>query len=157
MKPYLPYFFKKVGIVFVLIAIILSMISGVNDFRQGFEEGYRAASHSELQGVVQNDSESEVISPELVKTLTWISLACSFSGFLLYMFSREKMEDEFIQKLRLMALAKSLLLTWITASVLFVINGDLKLEGFYILQFQLIVYVMIYNYYKKWKFDSSEY
>jgi len=51
-----------------------------------------------------------------------------------------------------MSLAKSLLITWIIVSILLIINEGIKLEGFYILQFQLIMSVVIYNYYKKWKF-----
>jgi predicted membrane channel-forming protein YqfA (hemolysin III family) len=93
-----------------------------------------------------------VISEELGKTLTWVSLSFSFAGFLLYMFSKEKVEDEFIERLRYMSLAKSLLITWVITSALLIIHGELQLEGFYILQFQLFLYVVIYNYYKKWKF-----
>lgn len=147
MKTYLPYYFKKIGITLVIIAFILSIIANINDLCNGFVYGLNY-DNSEITEA----ADFNIISNDLGKTLTWISLTLSFTGFLMYMFSQEKIEDEFIQKLRYMSLAKSLLFTWLIASLLFIINGTVKLEGFYILQFQLIIYVIIYNYYKKWKF-----
>lgn len=147
MKSYLPYYFKRVGISLVVIAFVLSCIASVNDIIAGWQDG-RMAYHN----TTNTRSVINIISQESVTLLTWVSLIVSFSGFLCYMFSKEKEEDEFIQKLRHVSLAKSILITWIIASILFIINGDIKLEGFYILQFQLIVYVIVYNYYKKWKF-----
>nr|WP_319398040.1 hypothetical protein [uncultured Carboxylicivirga sp.] len=147
MKSYLPYYFKRVGISLVIIAIVLSFSASVNDIIAGWQDGRMTyQNNTNIRSVIN------IISQESEIILTWISLIVSFSGFLCYMFSKEKEEDEFIQKLRYISLAKSLFITWIIAAILFIINGDIKLEGFYILQFQLIVYVIVYNYYKKWKF-----
>jgi hypothetical protein len=147
MKTYLPYFCKKIGITLVIFAFILSIIANINDLSNGFMDGW-----NDSQSTITDAADFKIISINSGKTITWISLSFSFSGFLLYMFSKEKIEDEFIQKIRFMSLAKSLLITWIIASILLIINGEVKLEGFYILQFQLIIYVVIYNYYNKWKF-----
>lgn len=147
MKTYLPYYFKKIGISLVIIAFILSIIASINSLGNGFADGWNDA-----KSEITVASDFKIISSETSKTLTWISLSFSFSGFLLYMFSKEKTEDEFIQTLRYMSLAKSLIVTWIVTSILLIINSRVRLEGFYILQFQLIVYVIIFNYYKKWKF-----
>ena len=152
MKTYLPYYCKKIGIALVIIAFILYLIANINDSVNGFVDGYQRYQQSSHQ--IEAVADFNIISTHIVKTFTWISLVFSFTGFLLYIFSREKIEDEFIRKLRYMSLEKSLLFTWIVASILFIINGSIKLEGFYILQFQLIAYVIIYNYYKKWKFIS---
>ena len=151
MKTFLPYYCKKIGIAFVIIAFILSIFANINDLSNGLVDGWNDG-WNEAQSIITEAADFTIISADLGKILTWISLSFSFGGFLLYMFSKEKIEDEFIQKLRFMSLAKSLLYTWIVASILLIINGDIKLEGFYILQFQLIIYVVIYNYYKKWKF-----
>jgi hypothetical protein len=147
MKTYLPYYFKKIGISLVIIAFILSIIASINSLGNGFADGWNDA-----KSEITVASDFKIISSETSKTLTWISLSFSFSGFLLYMFSKEKTEDEFIQTLRYMSLAKSLIVTWIVTSILLIINSGVRLEGFYILQFQLVVYVIIFNYYKKWKF-----
>jgi hypothetical protein len=152
MKTYLPHYFKKIGIALVIIAFIVSAIANINNIRNGYAAGYNSAKVNIDKSQNIKLTESALISTELENTLTWISLSLSFSGFLLYIFSKEKIEDEFIQKLRYNSLGRSLLYTWIIATILFIINGAVKLEGFYILQFQLILYVLIYNYYKKWKF-----
>jgi len=147
MKTYLPYWCKKLGIALVFIALILSFIANINSFVTGFLDGYYDHQYNyDVNGIV------DIISVDMGKTLTWVSLLFSFSGFLSYMFSREKIEDEFIERLRFLSLAKSLLVTWIYASLLYFFSNTIKLEGFYILQFQLIIYVVIYNYYKKIKF-----
>ncbi|GET34977.1 hypothetical protein PbJCM13498_38400 [Prolixibacter bellariivorans] len=153
MKTYLPYYFRRIGIAFVFVAVVLSTIANIDAAVSGFQRGYRnghnVLEHSYVEGKSANH---QIISAELKKTLTWVSLSFSFAGFLLYMFSKEKVEDEFIERLRYMSLAKSLLITWLITSALLIIHGELQLEGFYILQFQLFLYVVIYNYYKKWKF-----
>lgn len=148
MKTYLPYYFKKIGISLVIVAFILSIIANINSLGNGFTDGWNDALSANTTA-----ANFSIISNDSSKALTWISLSFSFCGFLLYMFSKEKTEDEFIQTLRYMSLSKSLIATWIVASILLIINSGVKLEGFYILQFQLIVYVIIFNYYKKWKFN----
>ncbi len=149
MKTYLPYYCKKIGIVFVIIAIVLSFIGNINNIVEGFQDGWNSSQQHDEDILLVN---SNIITVKSGRIFTWISLAFSFSGFLLYMFSREKIEDEFIQQLRFLSLAKSLLFTWIIVSILFLIDGEIKFEGLYILQFQLVIYVVIYNYYKKLKF-----
>jgi len=149
MKTYLPYHFKKIGIIIVFIAIFLSFIAGINSFERGFVEGSNFA-----QSINQsaNTGETaltykEIISPKLANTLNWVSIVLSFSGFLMYIFSREKIEDELIQKLRYQSLEKSLLITWFVA-LLFFIFKRVEFEAFYILQIQLIAYVFIFHHYK---------
>ena len=150
MKTCLPYYFRKIGIAFVIIAFGLSFYANINDFMQGVQEGWNAG-----QGEEQIELNTNIISEERSKTFIWISLTFSFAGFLLYMFSKEKIEDEFIQKLRFMSLAKSLLFTWIFITPFIIFDLRYKIDGLYILQFQLIFYVIIYNYYKKWKFGGE--
>ena len=150
MKTYLPYYCKKIGIVFVLIAIVLSIVGDINDEVAGFVEGFNATTEIEAEML---KSPGELIPKKTGMLLIQISLFFSFSGFLLYMLSKEKVEDEFVQQLRYLSLAKSLLFTWIIVAILILIDGDIKPEGLYILQFQLFAYVVIYNYYKKFKFN----
>lgn len=155
MKTYFPYYFRRIGIAFVIIAIGLSFYANINDFVKGFNEGRAdAANISEYEREQLKQKEYHIISDASSQTFTWISLSFSFAGFLLYMFSKEKVEDEFIQKLRFMSLAKSLLITWILVSPFIIFDLRYEIGGLYILQFQLFTYVIIYNYYKKWKFGS---
>lgn len=106
MKTYFPNFYKKVGIALVIIAYILSIIAGIDNGQKSMNEDWNK--HHPNEQI--NPNKYDVISTEMEKTLTWISMLCSFSGFFIYMFSKEKVEDEFIQQLRFECLAKSFLL-----------------------------------------------
>jgi hypothetical protein len=147
MKTYFPYIYKKIGVTFVLLAIILSITANINDVVQGLLDAMYTNEYNPQSTF--NESEFKIIPTVLCRVLVWISLFFSFSGFLLYMFSSEKVEDEYIEQLRFKCLAKSLLYTWAIAAILIIINGDFQLQGLYILQFQLFAYVVIYNYHKK--------
>ena len=158
MKTYFPYYFRKIGIAFVIIALGLSIYANINDCIKGWNEGRIDAmnvSKQKKQELKSNLQEPNIIPEERSKKFIWISLTFSFAGFLLYMFSKEKIEDEFIQKLRFISLAKSLLFTWIFITPFIIFDLRYKIDGLYILQFQLIFYVIIYNYYKKWKFGGE--
>jgi amino acid permease len=149
MKTYLPYSFKKIGIIVVLVAIVLSFIAGINSFEKGAVEGGNFAQSINQSINIKNVplTYQRIISPKLANTLNWISIILSFSGFLMYIFSSEKTEDEFIRKLRYQSLEKSLLITWLVA-LLFFIFKQVEFEAFYILQIQLIAYVFIFHHYK---------
>jgi len=150
MKTYLPYGYKKTGVIIVIVAIAVSFIAGINDF----EKGLMGYSYDYSNSGVYTDSGStysnykEIISPELSNTLNWVGSILAFGGFLLYIFSKEKIEDEFLQKLRAMSLEKSLIFTWLVVFVFLIIKRNIDFEAFYILQIQLFSYVLIYHFYK---------
>jgi len=150
MKTYLPYQFKKIGIIIVLLGIVLSFAAGANDMEKGFVDGYNWASVIDSPtnyNIGLTRSYKQILSPKLANTLNWISMVVSFSGFLLYIFSREKIEDEFIRKLRYQSMEKSLIISWLVALGFFVFR-QVEFEAFYILQVQLITYVIIFHHYK---------
>jgi amino acid permease len=150
MKTYLPYHFKKIGIIVVLLGIVLSFVAGINDMEKGFIEGYNSASGIDNPTSYNQESTKtykQILPQKLVKTLNWVSIVVSFSGFLLYIFSSEKTEDEFIQRLRYQSLEKSLIITWVVA-LLFFIFRQVEFEAFYVLQIQMIAYVIIFHRYK---------
>jgi len=149
MKTYLPYSFKKIGIIIVLAAIAISFVAGANDMEKGYIEGYNFGNSVSPSSNAKETSLTyeEIVSPRTANTLNWISIVFSISGFLLYIFSSEKTEDEFIRKLRYQSLEKSLIITWFIA-LLFFIFKQVDFEAFYILQIQLIAYVLIFHRYK---------
>ncbi len=150
MKTYLPYCCKRVGVIIVFVAISVSFAAGINSFEKGYVKGYNFSQSIDNTNVGPIGSliYKEIISPELSNTLNWISITLSFGGFLLYIFSKEKIEDEFLQKLRYMSLEKSLILTWLFALIFLIVNRSADFKVFYILQLQLIAYVLIYHHYK---------
>ncbi|MEA3318186.1 MAG: hypothetical protein U9R54_09535 [Bacteroidota bacterium] len=153
MKTYFSYFWKKLGISFVIIAFILSGIASIDEGLDGFSAGYAEGPNSSQYNDAGELVKHDVVSENVEIILSRIVLAFSLAGLLLYMFSAEKVEDELIRKLRYECLAKSLLYTWIFAGVLFIINGDVKLQGFHILQFLLFVYVILLTYNKYVKYE----
>ncbi|MGQ1909510.1 hypothetical protein ACT3CE_06945 [Marinifilum sp. RC60d5] len=159
MKTYFPYQLKYVGVLFVFIAIVLSCIGNVDEFMRGLLAG-------------RNDFETSILNEEATKvdqTLAYqpyfsekekdnylkISLILSLSGFILYLFSKEKSEDEFYQQLRAKCLTQALLVTWLFTGLIYWIRPTYQLNGFYILQLHLIFFTIIYVYNKKWKFGTE--
>ena len=142
MKTYLPHIFKRIGILFVFIAIVLSCTGGVDDFRRGFANSYDE---------IKNHSEIKIepyFSDEEKNTFTWVSLFFSISGFLIYLFSKEKVDDEFIQHLRLKSILQAFLVSWIIYGAAKLFSSIIPLDGIYILQLQLIIYVIIFRHSK---------
>ncbi|MEE4198217.1 MAG: hypothetical protein V2I54_11275 [Bacteroidales bacterium] len=159
MKTYFPYYFKKIGIILVTVSIVFSFLSGLHTFTEGFEEGYNSTKNNEEQKI---EFKADPFTAKTRENLRLIGLTLSFSGLIVYMFSSEKIEDEFIQNLRYKSLTKSLIITWIIYGLVYILKNNFNPErielhwhtdGLYVLQFQLFMYVIIYNYYKKWKFD----
>ena len=49
MKTYLPHYFKRIGVILFLTAIVLSITGNLDDVRKGFTEGWNEASSSSNQ------------------------------------------------------------------------------------------------------------
>jgi hypothetical protein len=154
MKTYFPYFFKRVGILFVFVAFVLSCIGNIDDFNRGFLSGSTDLPVSSYKKQDLDDilKYKPMYTEEEAKPWVNGSLILSIIGFTLYLFSKEKVEDEFYQQLRSKSLTQALFFTWIFAGMLYWLGPDFELEGFYILQFHLIFFTIIYVYNKRWKF-----
>ena len=157
MKTYFPYFFRKIGIVLVFISFIVSLAAGANALATGFEQGinFGKTNSPELYPNIHIDENhniyrhyNTVISPKISHTLMWIGISMSFVGFLLYLFSKERMEDELIQKIRSLSLEKSLIFTWALVFILLLFKVIYGFSPFLLLQIQLVVYVILYQHYK---------
>ena len=156
MKTYFPHYFKRIGILFVFIAIILSCIGNVDDFRRAFEEG-RTSAYSQISEKSPSNIPAKFIpyfSHGEEKVWIYTSLFLSIAGFILYLFSKEKIEDEFYQQLRAKCLTQALLFTWLFTGFIYVVLPSYKLDGFYILQLHLIFYTLLYAYNKNYKYSD---
>jgi len=158
MKTYLPHYFKRIGILFVFIAFILSFIGGIDDFRQGFVNGYNDNNYSydELK-----DHPEILVDPYLTdneeNTFVWTSLFFSITGFIIYLFSKEKIDDEYIQQLRLKSIFQSLLVSWLIYGIIKLLFTGYQLDGIYILQLQLLIYVIIFRHNKNKELSEEVY
>jgi len=159
MKTYLPHYFKRIGILFVFIAIVLSCIGAVDDFRQGWVDGGNSADHG-YKELKAHPELYQTINPYLtdeeVKLYVSISLLFSILGFLMYLFSKEKIDDEYIQHIRLKSIFQSLLVSWLIYAAVKLIFPKYQLDGIYILQMQLIVYVILFQHNKSVEFSEEE-
>ncbi|WP_321307811.1 hypothetical protein [Marinifilum fragile] len=157
MKTYFPYYFKKVGILFVFIAIILSCVFAVDDFNRGFISAAKDLSISSLENPNLDNilKYTPYFTNEEAKPWLNASLILSLIGFTLYLFSKEKIEDEFYQQLRSKSLIQALFVTWIFTGLMYWLGPDYEVKGFYILQLHLIFFTIIYVYNKRWKFWSE--
>lgn len=87
MKTYFPYYFRKIGIAFVIIAFGLSFYANINDFLDGFAEGRNKAIHNKEELM---KTEYHIISDARSHTFTWISLAFSLADFYYICFLKKK-------------------------------------------------------------------
>jgi hypothetical protein len=153
MKTYFPYYFKRIGILFVFTAIVLSFTANVDDIRRGFWAGYNHVDAS-VQGAELDRMMNYTPSFTKEEQQPWLnaSLILSIAGFILYLFSKEKTEDEFYQQLRFKCLTQALLVTWLFTGFVYALLPEYQLDGFYILQLHLVFYTILYVYNKNWKF-----
>ncbi|MUP37532.1 hypothetical protein [Labilibaculum euxinus] len=151
MKTYFPHYFKRIGILFVFIAIILSCIGGVDDFRRGFNgiSNNQVPNYSQVQ-----DDFKPYFTKEEAQPWIYGSLFLSIAGFVLYLFSKEKIEDEFYQQLRAKCLTQALLFTWLFTGFIYIVLPAYELDGFYILQLHLIFYTILYVYNKRYAYSE---
>ncbi|WP_282014257.1 hypothetical protein [Marinifilum flexuosum] len=157
MKTYFPYYFKRIGILFVFVAFILSCFGNIDDFNRGW---LSAGKDLPLNSIDNPDLDKILnYNPYFTKdeAKPWLngSLILSLLGFTLYLFSKEKIEDEFYQQLRAKSLMQALFITWIFTGLVYWLIPEFDLEGFYILQLHLIFFTMIYAYNRKVKFGTE--
>jgi len=154
MKTILPYPFRKVGIVIFLISIIVSFIGDIDHAKAGFYEGYHHLSYSSEESMVQYIERNGglIYTVQEQKTFDWVGIILSLSGLLMYVFAKERVEDEFIEKLRMNCLAWAVASSWLLFFLIMVIRGSTRFEVLYALQTQMLIYVVLYVYQKKWKY-----
>ena len=64
-------------------------------------------------------------------------------GLLIYLVSKNKREDEFIQKIRYESAYIVLVITILGILVLYIINPEIKLNASYLLAFQMLFYLLV--------------
>ena len=141
IKTFLPNYTKKIAFALYLVAVVFSCIANVDSFLSGYHAASTKAEYNPEN--ITYDS----IPNNLEKRYTWISLAFSFTGLLMYIFAKEKVEDEFIDNLRVKSLTLSIIITWI--AVIFTMIVIEPLEGLYVLQFQLVAYLACFAFLKR--------
>jgi uncharacterized membrane protein YidH (DUF202 family) len=121
----LPYYFKWIGIGL----LILSFVFGIDDFLLGFTGAF-------LNGPPKYNQIFPDIFPQISDFILLI-------GLLTYLVSKNKREDEFIQKIRYESAYIVLITTILGILLLYITNPDIKLSASYLLAFQMVFYLVV--------------
>ncbi|MCD6544761.1 MAG: hypothetical protein J7K34_09655 [Flavobacteriaceae bacterium] len=124
----LPNWFKKIGLILFIVG---SIIGGGDDMVEGFKDGYNESRYgiSEKQPQNNNGLITMFVGGE---NTTHIFYVLSFIGMLIYMLSKEKIEDDYINKLRLESFQLTSIITLIIGIVLLAFSkiSDVSLDLF---------------------------
>ncbi|WP_289053366.1 hypothetical protein [Carboxylicivirga marina] len=150
MKTFLPYFFRKIGIALFMLSILFSFIKSFDEHLL-FPRNIINATTQETTDTTSENSYyvfTETQHQHIQKLIFWLAL----SGLLIYSFSKEKVEDEFLAKLRANALLIAFLASWIFSGAMMLIKGATEVKILAFLQIQMLIYVIVYAYTKKIKY-----
>lgn len=122
----LPNWFKKIGLI---IFIGGSIIGGGDDFIRGFNEGYNGKPYNYT-------NESGLITNYFGEIGVHTFYVLSFIGMLIYMLSKEKIEDDYINLLRLESFQLTTIIGLLVSIIFFSFSKDIKLTlDYYIILF----------------------
>jgi uncharacterized membrane protein len=163
MKTYLPYFVRKIGILIFVIGATISFIGDIDDFVTSFQAGYKSGRTIYNDGERNRDITPELLmqeriennelifTPEEQHKWTLLGFLISLTGIMLYIFSKEKVEDEFASHLRGKSMLISVGITWLIFLLFKLPNWNTEISALSILQIQMIVFVIVYAYQRKWE------
>jgi|TARA_B110000967_G_scaffold198204_1_gene230912 hypothetical protein len=135
----LPNWGKKLGFLVFIISMIIN--STFIESRKSFYEGYYVG--------LGGEKEILILKPILFERVLGSQSLHFFSiliiiGLIIYMFSREKVEDDYIDKLRLESFQLTSLIGLAVLIILYIVFKTLKLELDYFVLIFLIIYLNIF-------------
>lgn len=154
MKTFLPYYVKKIGITLFFISFLVSFTGNIDESAIKYNEDYQQRRIELDLDINPNELSTLLLTDYQRVFLKRLGFILALSGLLLYSFSKEKIDDEFLVKLRANALLKSFIVSWLIFAVVMLIKGNTKANLLGILQIQMLIYVIIYAYTKKIKYTA---
>jgi|TARA_R110000744_G_C19212159_1_gene546177 hypothetical protein len=130
----LPNRFKTIGLFLFIIGFVIPLILA---FTSGFSEPYTSNETSRLT--------EKVIDSSLSKLLDILSIV----GMLIYMLSKEKVEDDYIIKLRLESYQLATILCLIIIFILHIVNNEMIFNVSDIIYAFIILYLITFYLKKK--------
>jgi len=116
----LPNWFKKVGL---LLFIVGTIIGFGDNLSTAFKEGANESSGNVKAFPI---SESTFFASAFGENIVHIFYILSLIGMIIYILSKEKIEDDYINKLRLESYQLTALISLFVALILFVFSSQLK-------------------------------
>ncbi|HEA81229.1 MAG TPA: hypothetical protein ENI01_12275 [Maribacter sp.] len=130
----MPNRFKTIGLILFIIGFVIPLILA---FTSGFSEPYTSNETSRLS--------EKVIDSSLSKWLDILTIV----GMLIYMLSKEKVEDDYIIKLRLESYQIATILCLIVIIILHIINNEMMFNVSDFIYAFIILYLITFYLKKK--------
>jgi hypothetical protein len=134
---------RKVGLAIFFVFFIITSLSGIDDFMAGLS--------GKAKSYITDNPKELIFNIEEQNQLQWTGLVGSILSLLVYILSKEKVEDEFLSHLRADSMVKAVGFSWGFYFAIKPLNWTNQFEGLVILQLQILAYILIYTYQKKWK------
>ncbi|WP_111707223.1 hypothetical protein [Lutibacter citreus] len=131
----LPNWCKKLG---VTMFIVFSFISAGDDFIKGFNEG---SNYNKTEKTIEQDSNFKDYFGE--NLLHWFDVISIF-GILIYMLSREKIEDDYISQLRLESYQITAIVGLSISILLYAFSEEIKLTLDYFITLFMYFYLITF-------------
>ena len=131
----LPNWCKKLG---VALFIIFSFISGGDDFINGFYDGFNGLPSN------PNSSDSVLFLNYFSESVLHLFSIISMLGVLIYILSKEKVEDDYIQKLRLDSFQLTAIIGLVASILLYSFSKNIKLTLDYYIFLFIWCYLIIF-------------
>ncbi|MFK5890128.1 MAG: hypothetical protein QM486_05295 [Flavobacteriaceae bacterium] len=132
----LPNWCKKLGF---FIFLVTSIISGGDGFIDGFMDG-----QNNYGSVNKSKYESNLFSNYFGENLLHIFSVLAIVGLIIYMISKEKIEDDYINKLRLESFQLTAIIGMLLSLVLFTFTNHLELTLDYFVVLFLWIYFIVF-------------
>lgn len=130
---FLPNYFRKIG-------IFIFVVAGIPAMKKGYIEGYNAASG------MQNPETFEafrvfglLITEQVYHTLSIIGVL----GLLMYLFSKEKLMDEYLVRLRLESVQITFIMTALFVFGALLINREWTVSAIGLIEYQLVLFIIV--------------
>lgn len=142
----LPHYFKFIGLALYLIAMLPD---GIPSFIQGFNSGLEGYEGPTMY-VLDDRMLFGIFIP---KSLIVLFNTISIIGIIIYALSKDKVFDEFMQKLRFESIQIVFFLSVLVILLMYIINPDIRFDAYNLLQIQLIAFLIIHKF-RKVKFEA---
>ena len=154
MKTFLPHYLRKVGIALFLVSILVSAAASLDDpiLKDYKYEPNNAHITNSNKLNIADQLPLQIWTENQRADLKISGFILCLSALLLYSFSKEKIDDEFLVKLRANALLKSFVISWFIFAVIMLVKSTTRGNLLSILQIQMFIYVLVYAYTKKVKY-----
>ena len=131
----LPNWCKWVSLALLVTAFFIDF----TNFKEDVVSGRNSIYHGNQQTNSAQTSSNTTDSMSLFDFITMVSI-------IVYILSKDKKDDEFINSIRAQALLAALLVTSVTVMIVYAFNGQLDVS--YLILIQLLSYIIIFKYIK---------